>query len=120
MKIVRVKYIPPLGPMIQDLQRVFPEQTINATTLQAMGGIITNAEKKRFVYVKEFVNESGQRTKAIVYALVRDTFQMPNWVQGTVLAEIDLATEPIDHWFMGHEIPIADSPDTPPDNEVIT
>lgn len=117
MKIVRVKYIPPLGPMIQDLQRVFPEQTINATTLQAMGGIITNAEKKRFVYVKEFVNELGQRTKAVVYINVRDTFQMPNWVQGTVLSDIDV-NEPIDHWFMGHEIPVPDNQNETPEEDI--
>jgi hypothetical protein len=116
MKIVRVKYIPPLGPLIQDLQRVFPQYTITAQFLDSQGGILIDTEKKRFVYVKEFRDEVGTRTKVIVYMLARDTFQVPNWVQGTVLAEIDLATEPIDHWFMGHEIPVPDNSNETPDD----
>ena len=118
MKIVRVKYIPPLGPLIQDLQRVFPEQTITAQYLDSQGGILINQAKKRFVFVKEFRDEAGTRTKVIVYMLARDSFQVPDWVQGQVLDPLD-PTEVIDHYFMGHEIPVPDDPNEEPDDEIL-
>lgn len=119
MKIVRIKYVPPLGPLIQDLQRVFPELPITAAYLDSVGGILINADKKRFVYVKEHRDENGVRDKVIVYALVKDSFVVPNWIQGQVLADLDV-NNPIDHYFMGYEqyIP-ADDPNEPPDEGVI-
>jgi hypothetical protein len=119
MKIVRVKYTAPYGPMIQDLERVFPEYApITAGLLQSLGGFLINPAKKRFVYLQEFYSELGVRTKVVVYALVRDSFTVPAWIQGQVLKEIDLATEPVLHQFLGHEIPVPDNPNEPPE-EVI-
>lgn len=120
MKIVRVKYIPPLGPMIQDLERIFPEYTpITAAKLDGLGGILINPSKKRFCYVKEFRNPiTGIRTHVIVYALVRDSFTAPQWIQGQVLGDIDLATHPIDHWFMGHELPVPDKANEAPEEPI--
>lgn len=121
MKIIRIKYIPPLGPLVQDLERIFPEYApITAAKIDALGGILINSQKKRFVYVKEFRNpDTGVRTKVIVYALVRDSFNVPLWIQGQELREIDLDTEPINHQFMGHEIPVPDPEGTEPEDEVI-
>ena len=119
MKIVRVKYIPPYPPMIADLQRVFPQYTINGAFLAAQGGILIDSEKKRFVYIKEFLNEDGTRKHAVVYMLARDSFQMPAWIQGQELNEIDLDQHPIDHFFMGHEIPVPDDPNEEPDDEIL-
>ena len=118
MKIIRVKYVPPLGPLIQDLQRVFPELPITAQYLDSQGGILINQEKKRFVYVKEFRDEAGTRTKVIVYMLARDSFQVPDWVQGQVLGDLDLDEHPIDHYFLGHEIPVPDDPNEEPEEEI--
>src|SRR5688500_4814322 len=110
MKIVRVKYVTPLGPMIQDLERIFPELApITAAYLESVGGILINSNKKRFVYLKEFRDEAGVRTKVIAYALVRDSFTVPSWIQGQVLNDIDI-NNPIDHQFLGHEIPVPDNP----------
>ena len=117
MKIVRVRYIPPLGPMVQDLQRVFPELPITGQYLQNVGGILINPAKKRFVYLKDKFNEQGVRTKVIAYMLVKDSFTVPAWVQGTVLDPLD-PDDVIDHWFLGHEILMPDDPNEAPE-EVI-
>lgn len=120
MKIIRVRYIPPLGPMIQDLERIFPEYApITAASLEATGGILINPTKKRFVFVKDFRNpDTGVRTKVIVYALVRDSFVLPAWIQGIQLSDVDV-DNPIDHKFLGHEIPIPDNPNEPPEGPIL-
>ena len=112
MKLVRVRYNVPLAPMIQDLQRIFPELNVTAQSIEAAGGLLTNTAKKRFVYVKEFRNAQGTRTHCVVYSLVRDSFEVPNWIQGTVLNEADV-NNPVDHHFMGHESRVFDSPNEP-------
>ena len=117
MKIVRIRYSVPLGPMIQDLQRVFPNHGITAASLQAMGGIIIDAVKKRFVYVKEKFDGNGVRTHAIVITLVRDSFITPNWIQGTVISENDVQN-PLDHYFLGHEVPMPDSPNESSEEQI--
>lgn len=117
MKVARVRYNVPLGSMIQDLSMVFPNQTVNAATLAAQGGVLIYPEKKRFAYVKEKFNESGTRIACIVYALVRNSFVMPNWIQGTVLDPLDV-NNPIDHYFMGHEIDTEDDPNEEPEEEI--
>jgi hypothetical protein len=119
MKIIRIKYVPPLGPLLQDLQRIFPLLPITAQYLDDVGGILIDAPKKRFVYVKEKRNpDTGVRTKVIVYALVRDSFVVPNWIQGVQLADMD-ATDPIDHYFLGYEVRVLDREGEAPDNEVL-
>lgn len=118
MKVARVRYNVPLGPMIQDLQRVFSNQVVNAANLQAAGGILMWPEKKRFAYVKEKFDANGNRIAAVVYALVRNSFVMPNWIQGTVLNPLDV-NNPIDHYFMGHEVDTEDDPNDEPEEEII-
>lgn len=117
MQIIRIRYNVPLGPMMQDLQRVFPNIEVTAATLRERGGILAWREKKRYAYVKEKFNELGVRTHAIVYAAVRDTFVPPLWLQGIVLNPLD-ALNPVDHYFMGHEVPVPDPPNEEPE-EVI-
>lgn len=119
MKIVRIKYIPPLGPLVQDLERIFPEYVpITAALLDSLGGVLINSTKKRFVFVKEFRNpDTGVRTKVIVYALVRDSFVLPAWIQGIQLSDVDV-DNPIDHRFLGHEIPVADNINEPPEESI--
>lgn len=118
MKVIRIKYVPPLTLMIQDLERVFPNYApITATLLGSLGGFLFNPIKKRFVFVKEKF-QNGVRTHVIVYALVRDSFVVPNWVQGTELDPLD-PVDVIDHWFMGHEVPTPDDPNEPLEEEIL-
>lgn len=116
MKIVRIKYIPPLGPLVQDLERIFPEYApITAALIDSLGGILINSTKKRFVFVKEFRNpDTGVRTHVIVYALVRDSFAVPIWVQGVELSDVDVSN-PINHHFLGHEQRVMDDPNEAPE-----
>jgi hypothetical protein len=118
MKLVRVKYIPPLAPLIQDLQRIFPNNGVTAQNLDAWGGMISDASKKRYVYVKEFRNALGVRTHVIAYSLVRDSFMIPAWIQGEALSDIDL-NNPIDHHFMGHENRVLDNPNEEPETPIL-
>jgi len=112
MKIVRVKYVPPLGStLIVDLQRVFPEW-------DGVKSEIDGHLKKRHAYAKEFRNELGQRTHVIVYMLAKDSFVVPQWIQGQVLTELDIVQHPIDHYFMGNENPTPDSDDEAPDEGI--
>lgn len=104
--------------MIQDLQRVFPNIEVTAATLRERHGILVYRRKKRFAYVKEFFNEAGTRTHCIVYTLVRDSFTLPLWVQGELILPDDV-NNPVDHYFMGHEVPVPDPPGTEPEDEVI-
>lgn len=119
MKTIRILYIPPLGPLVQDLERVFPEYApLNAAKLDALGGILINRQKKRFVYVQEFRNEAGTRTHVIVYARVRNSFIVPAWIQGQVLGPADLAQYPVRFHFMGHEQDTDDDPNEEPEEEI--
>lgn len=118
MKIIRIKYIPPLGPMIQDLERVFPELApITAEYLNSVGGHLSNPTKKRYVFLKEKYNELGVRIAVIVYAAVRDSFIVPAWIQGIELDPLD-PIDIIDHFFMGHEVPVPDDPNEEPEEEI--
>ena len=103
--------------MIQDLQRIFPTLGITAQVLQQLGGLLIYPEKKRFAYAKEKFDANGVRTAVVIYALVRDSFVMPAWIQGQVLDDLDV-NNPIDHVFMGHEQFVPDPPGEVPEEQI--
>jgi len=89
MKIIRVRYVQ-ITPLREDLERAFP-------TWDGTREDLTDHLENRHAYIKVYRNEQGQRTHADVYMLVKDTFSLPNWVQGT-----EIKNEPHDHEFLGH------------------
>lgn len=108
-----------MGPLLQDLERVFPELApITAEYLNSVGGHVENPSKKRQVYLKEKFNEFGTRIAVIAYMAVRDDFEVPAWIQGTELSPLD-PVDVVDHYFMGHEIPVPDDPNEAPEEPIL-
>ena len=112
MKIVRVRYLA-LLPLRQDLQRIFPNWDGTRQDIE-------DSLKKRHVYVKRVPMSEidGSLKHFDVYALVRDSFSPPLWLQGVVTPHSDL--DPYSHRWQGHEVKVDDAANEEPDNEVIT
>lgn len=109
MKIIRVRYTA-LLPLRQDFQRIFPDW-------DGTKADISDALKKRHVFVKVVRNVNNTLKHLDVYALVRDTFIPTLWLQGVVTPPTDL--DPFTHLFQGHQVKVDDAPNEAPDNEVI-
>jgi hypothetical protein len=108
MKIVRIRYLT-LLPLRQDLLRVFPNWDGTAED-------IADNLKKRHCKIKVKRNATtGVLIHADVYLLVKDTFTLPLWVQGTlVLSNV----EPYEHGWLGHETPVPDPPYEEPEENI--
>jgi hypothetical protein len=116
MKVVRIRYGDTPALVVADARRFFRDDTITMASLRRDGAVLL--EKKRFGIIKEKFNELGSRTKIILIILVRDTFIMPLWIQGVVIQVNDL-TDPIDHHWLGHEIPVPDDPTETPEEAIL-
>lgn len=129
MQTLRIRYTT-LLPLRQDLQRVFPNcgRKLDGTFDAALAkDDISDAVKKRHAFIKivrDLVTDpvtgaviSNTFKHIDVYALVRDSFTVPTWLQGTVKPHTEL--DPYTHVFMGHEVPVPDSPDEEPEEPII-
>jgi len=117
MKVLRIRYDGPAA-VVADAKRFFRDDTITMASMRNAGGHVALVEKKRFGLMREKFDENGVRTKIILIILVRDTFNMPVWIQGVIIQENDI-TDPMDHYWMGHEIPVPDDANEPPEDEEI-
>lgn len=120
MQIIRVRYLS-RPPLVDDLKRIFPRwgRREDGTFDPALAREdISSLRKKRHAFIKVVRNEDETLKHIDVYALVRDTFMPPLWLQGIVTIHTDL--DPFTHTWLGHETPVPDAADEEPDNEVIT
>lgn len=120
MKTIRIRYLLPL-PLRQDMQRVFPQwgRKEDGTFDAALAkDDISDATKKRHAFVKIVRNVNGTLKHLDVYALVRDSFTPPLWLQGIVTPHTTL--DPFTHVWQGHEVKVDDAANEAPDNEIIT
>lgn len=110
MKTIRIRYLSAL-PLRQDIQRVFPnwgrkeDGTFDPSLAK---DDISDALKKRHAHIKIVRDTVTQALLHIdVYAMVRDSFIVPSWLQGTVTPHTDL--DPFTHMFQGHRVRVLDS-----------
>lgn len=125
MQIIRIRYTTPLL-LRQDVQRIFPNwgrKEDGTFDILLAKDDISDAVKKRHAFVKivrDLVTDpvtgaviSNTFKHIDVYALVRDSFITPTWLQGVVTPHTEL--DPYTHVFMGHEIPVPDDPNEEPE-----
>lgn len=128
MKTVRIRYTSPLA-LRQDVQRIFPKwgrKEDGTFDISLAKDDITDHLNKRHAFVKvvrdvvtdpKTGNVIGNTFKHIdIYALVRDTFTPPTWLQGVVVPHTEL--DPFTHRFMGHEERIYDAPSETPEEPI--
>jgi len=117
MRQLRIRYDGPAA-VVADVRRFFRDDTITMASMRNAGGHVMFVEKKRYGRMVEKFDVNGVRTKIILMIFVRDTFNMPIWIQGVTIQDNDI-NDPNDHYWMGHEIPVADDPNEIPEDEVI-
>lgn len=120
MQTIRIRYLTAL-PLRQDMQRVFPQwgrKEDGTFDIALAKDDITDTLKKRHAFVKIVRNVNETLKHIDVYALVRDSFVAPLWLQGIVTPHTEL--DPFTHGWMGHEERVLDAVDEAPDDEVIT
>lgn len=102
------------------MQRVFPQwgRKEDGTFDAALAkDDISDATKKRHAFVKIVRNADLTLKHIDIYALVRDSFVTPSWLQGVVVPHT--ALDPYTHLFMGHEVPVPDAPNEEPEETIL-